>query len=100
VRLRVGAVGGQISRNGVQLMLNAFDVMFQIRFYTIDLFGQYLLAFNNQVKLVLNGISEGVDVAGDHALDLSKVIFVHFYLPYRGPLSSFKKGAYSADRYG
>jgi hypothetical protein len=40
----------------------------------------------------LNGISEGADVAGDHALDLFKVIFVHFNLYYRVPLSSLGFG--------
>jgi len=77
---------------GIELSDHAIDPTVKPLFHPVNLFRKHLVAFHNQVKFVLNGISEGANVAGDHALDLFKVIFVHLYLHYRGPLSSLDFG--------
>jgi len=36
------------------------------------------MTLDNQIQLVLNSVNEASDMAGDHAIDLFKGIFVHF----------------------
>jgi hypothetical protein len=83
-RIKPGRRDAALGGYGIELADHAIDPTVKPLFYPVDLFRKHLVAFHNKIKLVLNGVSEGTDMARDHALDLFKVIFVHFYLAFAG----------------
>jgi len=67
----------ELCRHAIELVFEAIHPFIQPRVHPVDPFRQHLMTLDNQVQLVLNRFSEGSDMAGDHAIDLCKITFVH-----------------------
>jgi hypothetical protein len=88
----VGTVFSEIHGNRIELVFKAIHSFIDSVFHPVDLFRKHLVAFDYQIKLVLNGISEGTNMAGDHAVDLFKIVFVHFLPPKKSGKTGKKTG--------
>ncbi|MDD3083283.1 MAG: hypothetical protein PHW17_13795 [Desulfobacterales bacterium] len=77
-----GAVGGKISGHGVEFCLHAANLVFKPRLYPVDLFREHLMAFDYQIKPVLDRIGKGADMAGNHPVNSFKILFVQGSPPW------------------
>jgi hypothetical protein len=85
VRLGIGTVTGKVGRNGFYLDFNSVQPSFDTadsRVHPVDLFGQHLLPFNDNVKFVLKILGHDADMMLEvfrHHIDMMLKHFVYLF---------------------
>ena len=94
MRFRIGSVSTevcgksiQLSRcsftlgsDGIQLFDHAINAGVKPRFHSIYLFRQHLMAFNKNIKFMINRFCEHTDMTGNHTVNLLEISFIHVCL--------------------
>jgi hypothetical protein len=77
MRFRIRPVGGKVTGNGVDFILDSIKPGTQRGFNAVDLFGQHLMPFNDNIQLVLKILGHDADMMLEHFLYLFEIIGVH-----------------------